>query len=311
MSDGGIKQYRLQSAMEYLLQYGWAILIIAIIFVALYALGILNADNFAPKISPGACQVITNVEGTSLQGQCNNELPEYTAVFDGKTGYISTPYVQSGVTSYTIAAWVETTASQGVIVQDRGGGAGKSLTLAIGPSCGESGSYCSGSSAGVPAIGVDSNGVWIGLNANKKINNGAWHFIVGTFNDPSGNAVRSSDFEIYIDGVPAAGNAGAIGAVSSPLTGLGGTVIAYHQAWNYHYTGSLADIQIYNTSLSASDVKALYVEGIGAVPIYPENIEAWWPLNGNANDYSGHSQSGTIAGGVSFIGSWWQQYTNP
>ncbi|MGC8662693.1 MAG: hypothetical protein ACP5RT_02830, partial [Candidatus Micrarchaeia archaeon] len=46
-----------QSAMEYLMTYGWAILIIAVVLGALFQLGVFNANNFAPKAPPGACQV--------------------------------------------------------------------------------------------------------------------------------------------------------------------------------------------------------------------------------------------------------------
>ncbi|MGC8478929.1 MAG: hypothetical protein ACP5NE_03320, partial [Candidatus Micrarchaeia archaeon] len=42
-----------QSAMEYLMTYGWAILIIAVVLGALFQLGVFNANNFAPKAPPG------------------------------------------------------------------------------------------------------------------------------------------------------------------------------------------------------------------------------------------------------------------
>ena len=38
---------RAQSAMEYLTTYGWAILILGIVLVSLYALGVFNPANFA------------------------------------------------------------------------------------------------------------------------------------------------------------------------------------------------------------------------------------------------------------------------
>lgn len=41
---------KLQSAMEYLITYSWAILIIAITIVALYALGVFNNRAFTPNI---------------------------------------------------------------------------------------------------------------------------------------------------------------------------------------------------------------------------------------------------------------------
>ncbi len=40
-----------QAAMEYLMTYGWAILVIAVVLAALYSLGIFNPNTFAPKAS--------------------------------------------------------------------------------------------------------------------------------------------------------------------------------------------------------------------------------------------------------------------
>ncbi len=39
------KQYRAQSAMEYLMTYGWAILIIAVVLGALFSLGVFNGSS--------------------------------------------------------------------------------------------------------------------------------------------------------------------------------------------------------------------------------------------------------------------------
>ncbi len=40
------KNFKAQSAMEYLMTYGWAILIIAIVLAALYVLGVFNGSTF-------------------------------------------------------------------------------------------------------------------------------------------------------------------------------------------------------------------------------------------------------------------------
>ncbi|MGC8567829.1 MAG: hypothetical protein ACP5LP_01095, partial [Candidatus Micrarchaeia archaeon] len=85
-----------QSAMEYLMTYGWAILIIAVVLGALFQLGVFNANNFAPKAPPGACQVFRpNGQGTTsfinLEGVCSGELPEYVAQFNGQSSYITVP----------------------------------------------------------------------------------------------------------------------------------------------------------------------------------------------------------------------------
>lgn len=46
-----------QSAMEYLMTYGWAILIVIIVAAALYALGVFNPATFAGRTSTGFTQL--------------------------------------------------------------------------------------------------------------------------------------------------------------------------------------------------------------------------------------------------------------
>ena len=67
---------RTQSAMEYLMTYGWAILIIAVVLGALFQLGVFNATNFAPRIPAGACQVERFATQVALAGECQGGLPQ-------------------------------------------------------------------------------------------------------------------------------------------------------------------------------------------------------------------------------------------
>jgi hypothetical protein len=76
------------------------------------------------------------------------------------------------------------------------------------------------------------------------------------------------------------------------------------------FLGSISNIQIYNTSLSSNEIQALYQEGIGGAPIDLQHLVAWWPLNGDANDYSGNGNNG-VPTNVKFVSNWWQGYTPP
>ncbi|MDE1824744.1 MAG: hypothetical protein KGH74_05645, partial [Candidatus Micrarchaeota archaeon] len=77
-----------------------------------------------------------------------------------------------------------------------------------------------------------------------------------------------------------------------------------------NFNGSIADVQIYNTSLDNSTVKALYQEGIGGAPIDVTHLVGWWPLNGNANDYSGNNYQGTPTS-VVWNANWQSGYSAP
>ena len=76
--------------MEYLMTYGWAILVIAIALGVLYYLVIFNGIASAPRAQPGSCQVFRpngpdTTTDINLEGACNNELPEYVAQFNGNS----------------------------------------------------------------------------------------------------------------------------------------------------------------------------------------------------------------------------------
>jgi hypothetical protein len=70
-------------------------------------------------------------------------------------------------------------------------------------------------------------------------------------------------------------------------------------------------------------VQTLYSEGIGGAPLPKpilNNLVAWWPLNGNLNDYSGNNNplaEATKNGGLTlqqnfhFSSGWWYYYTPP
>ena len=44
------KTFRSQSAMEYLMTYGWAILVIIIVIAVLFYIGVLNPRNVTPTV---------------------------------------------------------------------------------------------------------------------------------------------------------------------------------------------------------------------------------------------------------------------
>ena len=70
-SLSSIKSKRSQSALEYMMTYGWAILIIVIVAVILYSMGIFNPSSSVTTTSIGfspfvVSSAICNAEGLSL-----------------------------------------------------------------------------------------------------------------------------------------------------------------------------------------------------------------------------------------------------
>ncbi len=57
----------------------------------------------------------------------------------------------------------------------------------------------------------------------------------------------------------------------------------------------ITNVQVYTGTLNASQVEGIYLNGIGGVPV-PSNsttsLDAWYPLDGDSNDYSGSGSVG-------------------
>jgi len=284
-----------QSAMEYLMTYGWAILIIAVVLAALFQLGVFNPMTFAPKAPPGSCQVFRpngpyTTSFINLEGICSGELPQYVAQFNGQSSYISVlphPLSASVFCNLTLVGW----------------------------------SYDSGMSPSGAMGGVV--GFWINGNAQSgwddiEYNDNLLRFELR--NQSTGNAwAVSSNFKgrwiftalVLKNGVAYSGYINGIAYPDGKYIGcigyFGGGEIG---KWDRYFNGSIANVQIYNTSLSANEIQALYQEGIGGAPIDLQHLVAWWPLNGNANDYSGNGNNGQI-NNVNFVGNWYNGYTPP
>src|SRR3989338_7734127 len=99
--------------------------------------------------------------------------------FNGTSDYVDTSYIQYQVTAYTIEAWVKTT-SGNRIVQDRGSGAGRSLSF------------------GATAYSMDTDGENVGVSTLATVADNTWRHVVGVWAASSGTPVASSQFKFYV-----------------------------------------------------------------------------------------------------------------
>jgi hypothetical protein len=115
---------------------------------------------------------------------------------------------------------------------------------------------------------------------------GRWHQVVALDN--------ASNLFLFVDGTYVANMQGTSGQLiltnanmsigydfSSAATGCG----------TEYFSGNLSNIQVYSGVLTTNAIKVLYSEGIYGLPVFSANLVAWYPLNGNANDYSGSSNN--------------------
>ncbi|MGC9156923.1 MAG: LamG domain-containing protein [Candidatus Micrarchaeia archaeon] len=293
-----------QSAMEYLMTYGWAILIIAVVLGALFQLGVFNANNFAPKAPPGACQVFRpngpyTTSFINLEGECQGELPQYVAQFNGggNTGITLNSY-NFNTTPFTISFWEYYFSYTNCYTSSNGGNCDENVTMNVNPN------KCRSSSNYLCVIDFDLRTTllhWFTWGRDifyNPVQTGKWYFIAWTYN-PS----KENNISAYLNGVLIGSNTGANVVLDGRITiGYGGGVGSID--------GYVSNFQIYNTSLSANQIQALYREGIGGAPIDLQHLVGWWPLNGDANDYSGNGNNG-VPSNVVFVSNWWSGYTPP
>jgi hypothetical protein len=300
-----VKAYlKAQSAMEYLMTYGWAILIIAVVLGALFQLGVFNANNFAPKAPPGSCQVFRpygpgTTQFINLEGICSGELPQYVAQFSGSGSKItaSIPSLPQGAAQRTITAWYnEISSSDGQ--QDifaYGSLVCRTPTIPLPPEYFEV--YTNGCSNN-PAMNAWCTDTCLSTSPNYALN--TWIFVAYEYN---------GTYQIGYTGY----TGGLLKTANIPYNSFNtqGTTLYIGQGLDRaDFIGYISNVQVYNTSLSPSEIQALYQEGIGGAPIDLQHLVAWYPLNGDANDYSGNGNNG-VPSNVKFVSNWWQGYTPP
>lgn len=279
--------------MEYLITYGWAILIISLALVVLFELGIFNPNANAPKATPGQCSVTRpNGAGTTqfiaLSGLCNNEMPEYVALFDGASSYASTSSNVVASNPLTIMAWfyLYSTSSNSVILTNSNSGlTTNGMRL-----------YYSGSANTVKfEDGDGAGGEAFTSTTALKLNR--WYQVAVV--------VNGANSLFYINGAAA----GTFSATKNFNTNNKIYIGSYADLNNY-FNGYISNVQLYNSAISANDINYVYLEGVGGIPLNIVNLVGWWPLNGDVTDYSGNNYFGTSNNIISAT-DWYNTYTHP
>ena len=120
---------------------------------------------------------------------------------------------------------------------------------------------------------------------SSTLNNFTWYLLTGVYNPNKDN------ISLYVNGVLAASGSDSVTPSSFTPTGnlyeytMGGVT-------SPDFYGNMSDAQAYNVPLSGYQIMELYKEGLHGAPITTNGLVGWWPLNGNANDYSGYNNNG-------------------
>lgn len=291
------KTQKAQSAFEYLITYGWAILVLAGVLVLLFKLGVFTVGNYAPRLNPGGCQISKPIAQGSptlatMTGICNGELPLYVALFRSDyTEQIIVPYKFFRNQSFTLLGWIYWT--PGTI------GSSSKIGYAYGGQTG------SGTDNGIAII--NSNGNFrVEFNGDAKTcaSGSAYAGVWYQYGVSWSNTTHQAN--IWVNGTQACQFQTNGNIIINDNLYLGGSLGTWIGTAGYT-SGYLANIQLYNQSLTQSQVSQLFLEGVGGVPLSPEYMEGWWPLNGNPNDYSGDGFNGA-ANGIAYSTTWINTY---
>lgn len=181
----------------------------------------------------------TLAQGGAIAGNQN------TAVtFDGSTEYVATGdlSVCDQDTTFSIEAWAKgTSASTNLWITSEGN------TTNNVPICGL---VHEGTNARFYVRDTAGTGVATPTGTGGGFNDGNWHHVAGVRN--------GSTFTLYVDGVQAAQTTATLGAIAVNTSGIGALNRA--AAGNY-YPGTVDDVAIYDTNLSAGQVKLHYDAG--------------------------------------------------
>lgn len=107
---------------------------------------------------------------------------------------------------------------------------------------------------------------------------GKWQFMCFAYNFNSALAYYYLNGNVYTD------NSFNQNQLPSSQAGSGGLVFGAGE--NGYSDVRIANVQLYNTSISAEDMNQIYSQGMFGMPLSGSGLVSWWPLLGDAADYN-------------------------
>ncbi|MCP4614559.1 MAG: hypothetical protein GY845_38250 [Planctomycetes bacterium] len=227
------------------------IYLISFVFVLGFAPGIANAELVAYwKLDEGSGNIAYDVSDYTNDGTINGG-PEWIVgkigaalQFDGSDDYIDCGNDTSLNINdkITIAAWVKTTSTA------------HGYFVSKGAAWDEIGHYAIGQEYNTPLtfqVEIAGSGGAVELDSNVAVNDGQWHHIASTYDDPV--------IKVYVDGIEENTMTG-----TSALTGsaVGGLTIGQRGGGNI-IGGIIDEVRIYNRALTEPEILAAKEGGEG------------------------------------------------
>jgi hypothetical protein len=212
--------------------------------VAFWRLG--EAQGASSAVDEGSSPVagtFSNVPTLAQAGPLSGD-PNRAVRFDGAGAFVDVADAAKlkPASAVTLEAWVKTTASNGVIV-DKPYTAGALV------------SYSLSVAAGKAKVAIDlSGGHSYSLSSTASINDGQWHYLVGTFG--------SASLKLYVDGASAGNSVGTTGSLQYSTLKL--QIGRFDSAGGNYLAGVVDEVAVYSSALSSTLVSAHYNAGVTA-----------------------------------------------
>ena len=207
------------------------------------------------------CPNVTNQAG-SLSLSTQNL---HVASFNGNSSYVSSPLAVNEIATGTITAW---------IYPESFNGEQRDIVSSV--------LYID---APDHSLRCDLGGGDIDSNYVLSLN--TWQFVACSFNGSSTN--------FYVNGRLVASKPPPPHGPAAPVSAdIGGSTSGGN------FAGLISNLQFYNTSLGKNGIAALYSSGIGAAPLWQDEVGGWYTLNGNTYDYSGWGRNGAQIGYLTY-----------
>ena len=208
------------------------------------------------------------------------------ASFDGDGGtYLSTGVniLPSGLTQLSMAGWYNSTSVNFFI-----------LSASTGNSYSNSGPFLSVGANGsaVPQFGVfvNDNGSQDNAAGTTEINDGNWHYVVGTWN-------QAGNITLYVDGTQVAQNSSSGNPINSAINFPLNVNTNGDASYATGVSGQIDELGVWTRELSPSEVNELYNGGAGLTYPFVQTPTSNLYYNNAKND-----------GDWGNLLNWWQDY---
>lgn len=174
--------------------------------------------------------------------------------FDGTNDYMIVNHTQTSILQYSVSMWIKFS-SNGSFFNNRGltGTNGVSYSLRL-------------ESNSLSYVPVDSDGIIAQVTTSGSginFTDNTWRHLVTTMSVPNGTTLTSGNFtsylKCYVNGSEVSLSSSQFtGVPAHPTTGRESLQIGRSFAWGTYITGNISNIQVYNSQLSAAEVRQNY-----------------------------------------------------